>query len=451
VTTLKFPEGFVWGAATSSYQIEGAWEEDGKGESIWDRFVHTPGNVIDGHTGDMAADHYHRWPADVALMQEIGLKAYRFSTSWPRILPGGRARVNQSGIDFYKRLVDGLLGAGITPFLTLYHWDLPVALQDQGGWPARPTALAFAEYADVLSRHLGDRVKHWITHNEPWCSAYLGHQAGEHAPGRRDWPAAIRASHHLLLSHGLAAQAIRANQPGAEVGITLNHEYAQPASDSEADLRATRLFDGYFNRWFLDPLHGRGYPTDMVDHYEAEGRLPQGLSFVQPGDLETIAIRTDFQGVNYYTRTICRDERAADNKPQILFQQEPLTAMGWEVFPEGLYRLLNRIYFEYEPARLYVTENGFSHPAGPGEDGRVPDPERIDYLRAHMAAAHRAWQNGVPLAGFFVWSLLDNFEWARGYWQRFGIVYVDFETLERVPKDSARWYGDVIRQNSLTM
>ncbi len=450
---LTFPDNFIWGAATSSYQIEGAWDEDGKGESIWDRFSHTPGNIEDGSDGDVACDHYHRWPADIALMQSLNLQAYRFSIAWPRILPQGRGTVNQAGLDFYSRLVDGLLEAGITPFVTLYHWDLPQTLQDAGGWPVRSTAEAFVEYADIVSQHLGDRVTDWITHNEPWVISFLGHQIGEHAPGWQDWPAALKTSHHLLLSHGWAVPLIRRNSPGASVGITLNFTPAYPASRSFADLQATRHADGYSHRWFLDPLYGRRYPADMVADYTRLGYLPdEGMTFVEAGDLDTIAVPTDFLGINYYTREVVRDEQAADNLPQttVAAPREEWTEMDWEVYPEGLYDLLNRLHFEYRPPRLYITENGASYSDGPDADGHIRDQRRLDYLRTHLTAAHRAIQNGVPLAGYFAWSLMDNFEWAKGYKQRFGLVWVDYETLERTPKGSAVWYRDVIEKNGLS-
>lgn len=442
---LTFPRGFVWGAATASYQIEGAWNEDGKGESIWDRFSHTPGRIADGSTGDVACDHYHRWANDVALMKSLGLQAYRFSIAWPRILPKGRGRINQPGLDFYNRLVDGLLEAGIAPFVTLYHWDLPQALQDAGGWPSRQTVDAFVEYADVVSAALGDRVKNWITHNEPWCVSILSHQIGEHAPGWRDTGAALRAAHHVLLSHGQAVPVIRANSDGAEVGITLNFEWIDPACGSAYDAALAREGDGRFNRWFLDPLFGRHYPADAVAGYAPY--LPDGMSFVQPGDLAQIAAPMDFLGVNYYTRRVARDETADDNLPQEIFPDRPRTEMDWEEYPEGLYNLLNRLHFEYGPAKLYVTENGASFSDGPDETGRVADARRLNYLREHFAASHRAIRNGVPLAGYFVWSLMDNFEWAKGYTQRFGIVWVDYETQQRLPKDSALWYRQVIADN----
>ena len=448
---LAFPEQFIWGTATSSYQIEGAWQADGKGESIWDRFTHTPGKIIDGSNGDVACMHYTHWREDVNLMQELGHQAYRFSIAWPRILPEGVGAVNETGLDFYSRLVDGLLEAGITPFATLYHWDLPQVLQDAGGWTVRNTAAAFAEYADVVSRRLGDRVKHWITHNEPWCVAFLSHQIGEHAPGWQDWPAAFRAAHHVLLSHGMATPIIRANSPGAEVGITLNFTYAQPASHSEADLAAARRADGYTNRWFLDPVFGRHYPADMVAAYETAGYLPNGLDFVELGDYEAMAVPLDFLGVNYYTREVVRDEEARVNQPAVIQRDPPeaRTEMDWEIYPDGLYKLLCRFHFEYGAPKLYVTENGASYSDGPGADGRVHDERRRVYLRDHFAAVHRAMAAGAPVAGFFVWSFMDNFEWAKGYTQRFGLVWVDYVTQQRIPKESARWYRTVIERNGL--
>ena len=450
MSAITFPDDFLWGAATASYQIEGAWDADGKGESIWDRFTHTPGKIQDGSTGDVACDHYHRWQEDIALMKSLNLRAYRFSISWPRILPAGRGQINQAGLDFYSRLVDGLLEADIQPFATLYHWDLPQALQDEGGWPSRNTAEAFVEYADVISRRLGDRVKNWMTLNEPWCISFLSHQIGEHAPGWQDWTAALRAAHHVLLSHGWSVPVLRRNSPGAEVGIVLNFEHVQPATSSAADFHAARRQDGYFNRWFLDPVYGRYYPADMVADYISGGYLPHGLDFVQEGDRRTMGVQTDFLGVNYYTRDIIR--QGPDNMPQpVDLPDVERTEMGWEIYPQGLYHLLNRLHFEYQIPKLYVTENGCSFSDGPDASGRVADQRRLNYLRDHFAAVHRAMQNGVPLAGYFVWSLMDNFEWAKGYLQRFGIVYVDYETQQRYPKDSALWYKDVIANNGFNL
>ncbi|GAB4193171.1 MAG: GH1 family beta-glucosidase [Roseiflexaceae bacterium] len=452
--THTFPADFIWGVATSSYQIEGAWNEDGRSESIWDRFSHTPGKIKDGSNGDVACDHYHRWREDIALIKELGIPSYRFSIAWPRILPEGRGRVNQAGLDFYSRLVDGLLEAGIQPWVTLYHWDLPQVLQDQGGWPARATAEAFVEYADLVSRALGDRVKHWITHNEPWCASLLSYQLGEHAPGLYNWQQGLAASHHLLLSHGWAVPVLRRNSPGAQVGITLNMSPSQPASPSAADYEFFRQHDGYMNRWFIDPLYGRHYPADMVADYVAAGYLPpEGLSFVQPGDLAAIAAPTDFLGINFYTRAVLRSPHLPEeqNLPRTvaLAPEAEWTEMGWEVAPNGLYELLQHLHLTYRPKAIYITENGASYSDGPDADGRVRDTRRTAYLREHFRTAHRAIQDGVPLAGYFVWSLMDNFEWAFGYKQRFGIVWVDFETQQRIPKDSALWYRDVIAANGL--
>jgi beta-glucosidase len=452
---VTFPENFVWGAATSAYQIEGAWNEDGKGESIWDRFSHTPGKIKNGDTGDVACDHYHRWRADIALMRDLGLRAYRFSISWPRVLPAGRGKVNQLGVDFYSRLVDALLGAGIIPLVTLYHWDLPQALQDEGGWAVRSTAAAFAEYADVLSRHLGDRVKNWITHNEPLSTIENGHLHGFHAPGlQADMFTVLKVSHHVLLSHGQAIPVIRRNSPEAEVGVTLDINMLMPASPSQADFDAHRHWDGAAHRWFLDPIYGRRYPADMVADWIADGSLPpDGMTFVREGDLKAIAAPTDFLGVNYYRRHLARSQTVPEeeNLPQTVFQapknDTDWTEMDWEVYPEGLFQVLSRVYLEYQLPKIYVTESGCSYSDGPDQSGRIRDKQRTSYLRRHFAAARRAMDAGVPLAGYFVWSLMDNFEWGHGYSQRFGIVWVDSQTLQRTPKDSALWYKQVIAEN----
>ncbi len=438
-----FPSDFVWGAATSAYQIEGATTEDGRGPSIWDTFCATPGAIKDGTTGEVACDHYHRYPEDIALMRSLGLRAYRFSIAWPRVIPGGTGPVEPRGLDFYERLVDALLAAGITPWATLYHWDLPQPLEDLGGWPARRTAEAFVPYADAVTRRLGDRVKHWITHNEPWCASTLGYLTGEHAPGRRDPAAALAAAHHLLLSHGLAVPVVRANSPGAKVGITLNFTPATPASPSDLDADAARRFDGTFNRWFLDPVSGRGYPADVVADHAAEGL--DALAEVRPGDLDIIAVATDFLGVNYYTREIARGPEAG-NLPRVVEPPEPeaRTDIGWEVHPESLRALLVRIATDYPPTPLFITENGAATFDGPGADGRVIDTRRVRYLEQHLVAVAAARAEGAPVDGYFAWSLLDNFEWAWGYAQRFGLVWVDYATQARVPKDSARWYRDVI-------
>jgi len=448
MTNKQFPKNFIWGTATSSYQIEGAWQEDGKSESIWDRFSHTPGKIKDSTNGDIACDHYHRYPQDVALMTELGLDAYRFSTAWPRILPDGRGRVNQKGLDFYGRLTDTLLAANITPFVTLYHWDMPQILEDQGGWPNRDIVDAFVEYADVVSRYLGDRVKNWITFNEPFVSAFLGYHYGEHAPGYKEPGLALRTAHHHLLSHGKTVPVIRANAVGAEVGITLNMSYQVPGSASVADATRCRYADGHVNRWFVDPIYGRHYPADMVAAYRQH--FGESFDFIQEGDFETIAAPTDFMGLNYYSRHVARDEEAEDNLPQTVFEsKENRTDIDWEVYPDGLYNILNRLTFDYQIPKIYITENGASYGDEPDENGRIKDERRLSYLKQHFSAAHRAINNGVPLAGYFVWSFMDNFEWAYGYSQRFGITWVDYETQERIFKDSALWYRDVIAANGI--
>jgi beta-glucosidase len=441
---MRFPSGFVWGAATSSYQIEGATFEDGRGESVWDRFCRTPGKVADGATGDHACDHYHRWREDIALMQRLGLRAYRFSIAWPRVIPDGRGAVNPRGLDFYDRLVDGLLAAGIEPFPTLFHWDLPQPLEDAGGWPVRATACAFADYAELVGRRLGDRVRRFITHNEPWCVATLGYERGLHAPGRTDAAAALAAGHHLLLSHGWAAERLRSL--GAEVGITLNLVPAAPATEHPADREACFAFDGQLNRWFLDPLFGRGYPTDVLTSHARAGRAPVWLA---ENDLADIAAPLDFLGVNYYSRALVRraDRTTGELISIVELPDVERTDMGWEVYPDGLCELLVRVQRDYAPRRIYVTENGASYPTGPDADGRVRDEQRLAFLREHLRAARRALDRGVPLAGYFVWSLLDNFEWDRGYAQRFGIIWVDYSTQARIPKNSGLWYAKVVETN----
>jgi beta-glucosidase len=440
-----FPKNFVWGAATASYQIEGAWDRDGKGESIWDRFSHTPGKVDNGDTGDMACDHYFRWREDIGLMKDLGLKAYRFSISWPRILPAGRGSINEAGIGFYSQLVDALLDAGIEPYATLYHWDLPQILQDAGGWTARMSADAFTEFANIASSVLGDRVKNWITLNEPWVSAFVGYEHGRHAPGHTDLNEALAASHHLLLAHGQAVPVIRRNCAGANVGITLNFSPQDPASSSIADRKQATWVDGYINRWFLDPLAGRGYPQDMVNSHGS------ALEFVQPGDLDIIFAPIDFMGVNYYTRNIARAEHVAekDNAPRTVFRGDEITEMDWEVYPSALYDLLGRLHFEYRFPAIFITENGAAFPDQVSPDGQVHDPARLSYVKRHLEMVNKAIQIGVPVKGYFVWSLLDNFEWGYGYSKRFGIIYVDYQTQQRILKSSAKWYQQVICENGV--
>ena len=453
---VSFPKDFVWGSATSAYQVEGGAREDGRGESIWDRFASVPGNIEDGSTGDVACDHYHRWREDLDLLKALGHRAYRFSIAWPRVLPLGRGSVNRPGLDFYSRLVDGLLERGIAPFVTLYHWDLPQALQDAGGWAERATAEAFACYADLVSRTLGDRVKHWMTHNEPWCSSILGHRTGLQAPGLRDARVALVASHHLLLSHGLAVPLLRQNVPGARVGIALNLAPCGPASPSPEDADASRRRDGELNRWFLDAIYRGQYPADIVADGVAAGVLTaDGLPCVRDGDLRAIAAPLDFLGVNYYFRLVMRSTALAekDNQPRTVrvAPESEWTDMGWEVYPDGLFETLVRTYLEYRPRAMYITENGASYSTAPDAQGRIEDGARIRYLRDHLVAARRAIEVGVPLEGYFAWSLLDNFEWQCGYRQRFGLCWVDYTTGERTAKESAHYYRSVIEANAVVV
>lgn len=437
---FTFPDRFVWGAATAAYQIEGAWDEEGKGESIWDRFSHSQGRVYGGHTGDVACDHYHRWRADIGLMEDLGLRAYRFSIAWPRVVPEGRGPENPAGIDFYDRLIDGLLDAGIQPFATLYHWDLPQALQDLGGWTARDTAQAFVDYVDLVTGRFGDRVKRWMTINEPWVAAWNGHGAGTHAPGWRDPPVSLRVGHHLLLAHGWSVPVIRSNATSSEVGIALNLAPQIPASPSEADAEAARISDGKLNRWYLDPLAGRGYPEDVL---EGEG---WGSELVADGDLDTVAESLDFLGVNYYTRGVVRSTLIpeASNQEHTVVPGPEWTDMGWEVHPEGLTEILVRLQRDYPFPAYYVTESGAAFHDAVLPSGIVEDTARVRYLDAHVRAAAGAISAGVRLRGYFVWSLLDNFEWTYGYSKRFGLVHVDYATQRRIPKSSYHWYRKLI-------
>lgn len=455
---LAFPPGFVWGVSTASYQIEGSVDADGRGRSIWDTFAHTPGAVLGGDTGDVACDHYHRYAEDVALLHELGIPAYRFSVAWPRVQPTGRGPANRAGLDFYDRLVDELLRYDITPMVTLYHWDLPQELQDAGGWAERDTAERFADYTDLVVDRLGDRVRRWTTLNEPWCSAFLGYARALHAPGLRDQRQALRAVHHLLLGHGLAARRLRAAIPDAELSIVLNPAAVRPASRSEADQAAFRAIDGLANRIFLDPLfHGR-YPQDVVALTRAAGL--SDWSYVLPGDLETINAPLDVLGINYYSPSVVEAGTPPPEQAEGLLCYPgagdvrfvdlpgPRTGQGWLVDASGLVDLLQRLHRELPGVPLLVTENGAAYPDRRGPDG-VSDPDRVAYLRSHLAAVHEAIDGGVDVRGYFLWSFLDNFEWSFGYAQRFGLVYVDYETQARVPKDSALWYRDVIRRHGI--
>jgi beta-glucosidase len=442
IARTDFARDFLWGCSTSSYQIEGGALEGGRVESIWDRFSAQDGAIRDGSNGAIACDHYHRWPEDLDIGRDMGLNAYRFSVSWPRIFSGPGAGPNPEGLAFYSRLVDGMLERGLEPWLTLYHWDLPQYLQQQGGWNERATAYAFAEFAHVVSAQLGDRVKHWITHNEPWCTAIHGHFEGVHAPGLKDFRTALQVSHHVLLSHGLALPAIRANVPDARVGIALSLHPLSAASSRPQDVAAAIRHDGLRNRWFLDPLYGRGYPADILEWCAADAPA------VQAGDLDAIAGKTDFLGVNYYFPEII--EHAAGTPPldaRVLARAGVArTAFGWEVSPEGLGTLIERVQADYNPGPIYLTENGSTYEDTVGADGEIDDAERRDYLIRHLAALRDTIAQGSQVKGYFAWSLLDNFEWAEGYLRRFGLTHVDFTTQQRRLKRSGKWYRAFLKQ-----
>ncbi|MEV0148443.1 MULTISPECIES: GH1 family beta-glucosidase [unclassified Nonomuraea] len=456
---MIFPENFVWGAATASYQIEGAVKEDGRGQSIWDAFSHAPGNVAGGDTGDVACDHYHRYADDVALMRELRLAAYRFSVAWPRVQPDGTGPANPRGLAFYDRLVDELLAAGVTPYATLYHWDLPQALEDRGGWTARDTAYRFAEHAEAVHARLGDRVRHWTTLNEPWVAAYLGYGNGVHAPGRRDPAAAMRAAHHLMLGHGLAAARLRALGAESLMLVVNSAPVLTPAQvgdpsavPGEADAAAVERVHALLTGQFLDPaVHGR-YPEAVLEAARRNG----GTGHILDGDLELIRAPIDRIGVNYYNPCVveARPGEPADaawpGSEDVAFRaaDAPVTAMGWPIVPDGLSRLLLRLSRDYPGTPLMVTENGAAF-EDVVVDGRVHDADRVSYLEGHLREAHRAIEAGADLRGYLVWSLLDNFEWAEGYRRRFGIVHVDYATQARTPKDSALWFRDVIVRNGL--
>ncbi|OCG73546.1 GH1 family beta-glucosidase [Microbacterium sediminis] len=466
--TRSFPDDFLFGAATAAFQVEGAAFEDGRTASIWDAFSRVPGAVINADNGDVACDHYHRYRDDVALMKSLGLQAYRFSTSWARVRPDGGA-VNPKGVDFYSRLVDELLEAGIVPWPTLYHWDMPQALEERGGWTARETTERFVEFAVTMHEALGDRVPTWTTLNEPWCSSFLAYTAGAHAPGRQSVRDGLLASHHLLLAHGRAAQELRAR--GAQVGITLNLTVADPVDPSDLeDQDAARRIDGQFNRWFLDPLRVGAYPVDIVSDFRAvdEAAVAEFESAVRPGDLEIISQPLDFLGVNYYhgelvsghaaeeppvggeapTDRPTRSPYPADEDIHWPDRGLPRTTMGWEVQPEGLTRLLQRVAADLPGVPLYVTENGAAYD-DELVDGAVDDPERTEFVRAHLSAVLDAIERGVDVRGYYYWSLFDNFEWAWGYEKRFGIVHVDYATQQRTVKRSGREYARIAAERAL--
>ncbi|NEE01433.1 GH1 family beta-glucosidase [Phytoactinopolyspora halotolerans] len=461
----EFPEGFTWGSATASYQIEGAATEGGRGPSIWDTFSHTPGKTLNGDTGDVACDHYHRWEEDLGHIADLGLDAYRFSIAWPRVQPGGRGPLNPEGVAFYSRLVDGLLERGVKPVATLYHWDLPQELEDAGGWPVRDTAYRFAEYAELMARELGDRVDVWTTLNEPWCSAYLGYASGVHAPGRTEPAAALAAVHHLNLAHGLGGRAIRSVLPDAKVSVTLNFHVARPVDPaSQADQDAVRRVDALANRAFLGPLLEGAYPEDLL----RDTASVTDWSFVQDGDAALIRIPLDVLGVNYYSTALVRtwdgtgDRSSADghgdaagspwvgaDDVEFVRPPGPYTAMGWNIDPSGMTETLLRLHRDYPDVPLMVTENGAAFEDTVAEDGAIHDDRRIAYLHDHIDAVGQAIDAGADVRGYFAWSLMDNFEWSYGYDRRFGIIRVDYKTGERTWKDSAHWYRDLVSGNRL--
>lgn len=447
---LGFPEGFLWGASTSAYQVEGAVDADGRGGSIWDRFCRRPGAVEGGDTGETACDHYRRWRSDLDLLGELNLNAYRFSLAWPRLFPDGDGPANRAGFDHYDRLIDELLARGVTPLVTLYHWDLPQALQDRGGWRSRAVADCFARYADACFAAYGGRVRHWVTINEPWIIGVLGHLPGLHAPGEKDLRAAVTVMHHLLLAHGRAVQALRARGGEGRAGVAFSLFPNYPASDAPVDREASWGSDGYVNRWFLDPVHGRGYPADMRRRYE---RRIGPLDMVCDGDTGIIAAGSDFIGVNFYTSRVMRAAPGAEPFGWEVAPTEtgtPVTDTGWAIVPQTLTDLLLRLRADYGDIDVYITENGAVYSDGPGADGAVHDERRTRFLHEHLAAAHRAIDAGVPVRGYFHWSLLDNFEWAMGYAPRFGLVHVDYPSQRRIVKDSGRHYARVAAANALT-
>lgn len=460
MTNQQFPADFAWGVATAAYQIEGAATKDGRGQSIWDTFCATPGTIIDGSDGSVACDHYHRFPEDIELMSWLGVSAYRFSLSWPRVLPEGGKRVETRGLDFYDQLVDGLLARGIEPVATLYHWDLPQLVEDAGGWPERDTAYRFADFAAAAGERLGDRVTSWITLNEPWCSAFLGYASGVHAPGRQEPDAALRAAHHLMLGHGLATQALRATGHPAEVGATVNLYPIHAATDHPKDVDAARRLDGMQNRIFLDPMLAGRYPADVLDDLSSRGH---DLSHMQDGDLTVMAAPMDHLGVNYYSsfnvRAGVQGKPVAQNRPgqpwvgcddiEFVSRGLPLTQMDWDVDPDGLRQMLVRLDTEYDCPPILITENGAAYLDDPDDNGVVHDKERTEYIETHLAAVRAAIAEGVPVKGYFLWSLLDNLEWAWGYTRRFGVVRVDFDSQVRTPKASAHRYKEIVAANGL--
>ncbi|WP_433946362.1 GH1 family beta-glucosidase [Paenibacillus sp. SN-8-1] len=438
---IPFPQDFIWGSATSSYQIEGATKEDGRGESIWDVFSRTPGKVYNGDTGEGACDSYHRYQEDVALLKELGAKAYRFSVAWPRIFPQGDGEVNQAGLDYYHRLVDELLANGIEPMCTLYHWDLPQALQDRGGWDSRDTIDAFVRYAETMFKSFDGKINKWITFNEPWCISFLSNELGDHAPGNKDFQLALNVAHHIMVAHGETVKSFRQLGIQGEIGFAPNTEWFEPFSQQEQDVEAAQRRLEYFNNWFFDPVFKGIYPERALNWYRSKGFEPP----VQPGDMDTIHQPIDFLGINYYTGGVGRNNPDAG-----LLEFEPVgggfdtTDFDWNIYPQGFLNVLEWVNREYGSIPIYITENGAYYESEASEDGKQHDPKRIAYLQKHLFQLSRAIESGINVKGYMLWSLMDNFEWAFGYSKPFGIVHVDFETYKRTPKDSYYWYQKVI-------
>lgn len=444
MASIQFPKDFVWGTATASYQIEGAYNEDGRGMSIWDTFSRTPGKVVNGDTGNVACDSYHRYEEDIALLKNLGVKAYRFSIAWPRIYPDGDGELNQKGLDYYAKVIDGLLAAGIEPCVTLYHWDLPQALQDKGGWDNRDTIRAFVRYAETAFKAFGGKVKQWITFNETWCVSFLSNYIGAHAPGNTDLQLAVNVAHNCMVAHGEAVKAFRALGTPGEIGTTHNLYWFEPYTTKPADVAAAHRNRAYNNEWFMDPTFKGQYPQFMVDWFKGKGvEVP-----IQPGDMETIAQPIDFIGVNFYSGGFGRYKEGEGlfdcEEVQVGFDK---TFMDWNVYADGLYKVLSWVHEEYGDVPIYITENGACYEDELTTEGRVHDAKRADYFKKHFIQCHRLIESGVPLKGYFAWSLLDNFEWAEGYVKRFGIVYTDYKTLKRYPKDSYRFIQSVIEND----
>lgn len=444
MTIIQFPKDMKWGTATASYQIEGATNKDGRGPSIWDTFSKTPGKVVNGDNGDVACDSYHRYEEDIEMMKDLGITTYRFSVAWPRILPGGTGEVNQAGLDFYHRFVDKLIENGIEPMCTLYHWDLPQALQDKGGWDNRETIDAFVNYAEIMFKQFEGKIKYWITFNEPWCASFLSNYLGAHAPGFKNLQLATNVAHHLLVAHGKTVKKYRElNIEGGQIGYAPNVEWNEPYSNRQEDIDACRRANGWFIEWFMNPVFKGEYPSFLVDWFKEK----EGVTIpILEGDMELIAQPIDFLGINYYTGSVSKHTNDGLLHHEQVNQGYQKTDIGWNVFPEGFYKVLVYIKDSYGNIPIYITENGSCYNDEP-VNGQVKDKGRITYLRQHLTALRRAMDSGVNIKGYMTWSLLDNFEWAEGYSMRFGIVHVNYRTLERTKKDSFYWYKQTVQNN----